>query len=204
MITLEDIRSNCRIEDVEVGKPHLLWAGGKAGKVPRIWAPDYTATKRAFRQAMKLEGGSDAGIVAALVDAMTPIMTAQSGRRAAYHLETGKPLPKGWRVFATCSEPTCIEHYAAGSTQTMGAQFTLLGWHTDSIPRKVAALKNGRKRSKLTPEIIREIRNSPEKGIELSRRFGIGQPTISKVRVHGSHSHESVANPWAGLGGRAA
>lgn len=204
MTQLDQIRSRCHIEDVEVGKPHRLWAGGKTGKTPRIWAPDHTSTQLAFEAAIERAQGDDAAIIAAIVAAMTPVMASQPGRRAVYHLTTGKPLPKGWRVFATCTEPACIEHYGAGPGKEFGAQISKLGWHKHSVARKVASLANGRARSKLDLAMIREIRTSPETGRALARRLNIGEALVSKVRRHGSPAHETVANPWAGLGGRAA
>lgn len=210
MNTLDDIKGFCRLEPADSGSEHWIWCAGLSGqpnrKIARIWGPDHTATKKAFDKAIGLafRHGDDAAIVDAIAQAMTPRMTSQPGRRAAYHLKTGKPLPTGWRVFATCNERTCIAHFGAGPMRIVGAQIAKLGRHQHSIAHKVANRAIGRARSKLDPDMIREIQQSNETGKALAARYRIGQTLVSKVRCHGSPSHQPVGGLFSGLMGRSA
>jgi len=191
MMTLDEIMDNCRIEDADSGSPHWIWRGGMTGKTPRIWAPDYTRTQQAIK------AGS-------IRRADGPLMASQPGRRAAYHLSTGKVLPSGWRVFATCEEYGCVIHFGAGPAQETGRQISKMGWHKDSIRHKLASRATGRKRSKLTMGMIHEIQQSNEPGVVLAKRMGIGQTLVSKVRIHGLPSHQPIGGFFSGLGARAA
>lgn len=154
---------------------HWIFRGAKAeGKWPRIWAPDYT------------NGG---------------IMRAQVGRRAVWHVMTGKPIAPGLRVWGTCEHLDCLapEHCKCGTTAEWGAFMSASGVHKTSIPRKVANLALSRKRSHLTIEQMREIQASSETGLALAKVYGVSDSTISKAKK-GAHLIARVGgNPFAGL-----
>jgi len=190
MKTLDEIMGNCRIEDAEAGSPHWIWCGGITGKTPRIWAPDYTATQQARKDGKirRTDG---------------PVMASQPGRRAVYHLSTGKALPSGWRVYATCQEYSCVIHFGAGPDDEVGRQISEMGRYKASIARKLASRATGRKRAKLSAEDVLEIQQSQETGEALTRRFGVGRTTISRVRHHGLPAHQPIGGLFSGLGARA-
>lgn len=166
---LSDIMERCRVED-----GHWLWVGALSnGKVPRIWAPDYT------------RGG----------------MTSQPGRRAVWHVKTGKPIPNGWRVFGTCERTDCISpiHLACKEMAQWGRELAASDKRKGSVMHQVASRATGRKRSKLTPEMIQRIKSDPEMGYVLAEELGVSKTTVSKVRRHGCPSFEPVGGLFSGL-----
>lgn len=182
MKTLEELHGACRIEPADTGSDHLIWAGGMSKKFPRVWAPDYTKTKK--------------------LAAAETVMASQPGRRAAWHLTTGRALPNGWRVFATCDEELCVAHFGAGPTEKVGKEISTRGKLKHSIRRKLANRAIGRARSKLDQDAIEEIRQSSETGLALSSRLGVAPSVISKIRVHGFPSYEAIGGFASGLGAR--
>jgi len=154
-MTLDDIKDRCHIDD----DGHWIWKGALSeGKWPRIYAPDHTK-----------EG--------------SPMVT-QTGRRAVWHVSTGKPIPNSWRVFGTCEVDCCLnpKHMKCGSTQEWGAQVSKAGIHSGSVRRSVAGRQAGRKCSVLTPETYQEIIGSNETGLALAARLGVSKQTVSKAR----------------------
>jgi len=107
-------------------------------------------------------------------------------------------------VYATCHEPLCVAHFAAGSAQKAAQHIALMNKYQHLIRRQVAARLNARARSKLTPDLIREIQQSGEQGRTLARRLGISETRVSKVRLHGSPAHEPLGGLFSGLMRRAA
>ena len=59
----------------------------------------------------------------------------------------------------------------------------------------------GRARSKLTADLIREIQISPETGVALAARLGMGTTLVSKARRGEARSFQS-AGIFSGLGSR--
>jgi hypothetical protein len=154
-VTLDDIKDRCHIDD----DGHWIWKGALSdGKWPRIWAPDHTK-----------EGSP---------------MATQTGRRAVWHVSTGKAIPTRWRVFGTCEVDRCLNpaHMKCGTTEAWGAQLQKSGIYAGSIRRQAAARQTGRKRSVLTPETYMEIMGSNETGRALAARLEVSEQTVSKVR----------------------
>lgn len=174
MRDLEEIRLACRIED-----GHWLWSGAvrKHDVTPRpaVWAPDYT------------RGG----------------MRNQPGARAVWHCATGRPIPKGWNAFCTCSESMCLNpaHIKCMSKADWGKYMAQTGAMRGQMPRILANRATGRARAKLTPEIIQEVQASDETGIVLASRYGVAPGTISRARRGEMYSMQTTS-PFAGLGAR--
>lgn len=161
-------------ERCRVEDGHWIWVGAFSRGVPRIWAPDFS------------KGGK---------------MSSQPGARAVWHVKTGKPIPAGWRVFATCEVDGCIapQCIACQHPAERGAQIAATGVLKGSIRHRVNSRKTGRARSKLTPELIERIKTDPEKGYVLAQKLGISKSTVSKVRKHGVPAFEPVGGMFNGL-----
>lgn len=169
---LEDIRQRCFIDE-DTGC--WTWRGAKDDKkYPRVWAPNHT------------KPGSP--------------METQTGRRAVWHLSTGKPIPHGHRVYGTCSNPLCLNpaHMRCDPGPEWGAHMSKSGVHK-TIRRTISARTIGRKRSILTDAIYAEIIASPESGLALSRRLGISRQTISRARRGKMSAFQSVGAPLSAL-----
>lgn len=170
-MTLEDLMGRCRISETGC----WLWAGAKSDGVPRIWAPDHT----------KHDGEKH----------------TQTGRRAMWHVKTGKAIPNGWRVFGTCGEETCInpDHAVCRPVAEQGAQVARSGKLRGNVRKIAASRATGRKRSSLTPELIAIIHTSPKTGLQLERDLGIDHRTISKVRTGKATAFQPVGGMFSGL-----
>ena len=156
MRTLDEIYGRCVPDEITGCK---LWRGCTDKYGPRIYAPD-----------MRFGGQ----------------LKTQYDRRAVWQLVNSRPLPRGWRVFGTCGNPACLEyeHMQASTTAERGRKVAESGRQKGLMTRIVANRKIARKQTVLTPELIAEIRSSPETGLQLAARLGIGRSTISKARRH--------------------
>lgn len=153
MKTLEEIRGRCVITE----DGHWLWRGGlRVDGRPGIWAPDHT------------RGG----------------MQTQAGPRAVWHCSTGMPIPKGWRVYGACEEQTCCNpaHVRCTSETDYGKWLVRTGLFKGKTRRILANRATARARSKLSPELIREIQSSAETGRALAVRLGLQETLISRAR----------------------
>lgn len=172
-MNIDDIKARCFITD----EGHWTWKGAKSeGKFPRIWAPDYT------------KGGHK---------------TAQSGRRAIWHLKTGKPIPEGWRVWSTCDRHDCLnpDHIDCGPTGEWGKHMARIGKHK-TLSHAVTSRKNALKRMVLSPAQIQMVAASDQTGRALSRELGVSEQTISRVRTGRIVAHLPVGGMFSGLGAR--
>jgi hypothetical protein len=156
---------------------HWIWVGAESRGVARIWAPDFT------------KAGT---------------MQSQPGRRAVWHVKTGKAIPKGWRVFGTCDVPGCIAPgcITCKDPAQRGREVSASGKLKGSILRRVNSRKAGRARSRLTPALIEWIKASPLNGLQVAALAGVGRATVSKVRRHGMPSFEPVGTFTTLLAGR--
>jgi len=172
MKDLEEIRGRCVITE----DGHWLWRGSlRPDGRPNIWAPDYT------------RGG----------------MTVQSGPRAVTHCSTEQPIPAGWRAYGTCAETACCNpaHIACTSEPAFGRWLAKTGIFKGKTKRILANRATARARSKLTPDLVREIQASPETGRALALRLGFGETLVSKAR-RGQSIVLRGAGMFAGLGAR--
>lgn len=137
---------------------HWLWDGAMSDGWPRVFAPDFT-----------LHGGKKA---------------SQNGRRAVWHVTKKKPIPKGWRVFGTCEERTCLnpKHMVCQPTAKWGEQLRETGKWLASVNRIVQSRAYWRRRGALTPELIELIHTSPKSAVRLAAETGLSRGAISKVR----------------------
>ena len=153
-MTIDDIKARCFIDDDGC----WIWRGGASAGVPRIFAPNHQ------------KPGSP--------------KEAQVGRRAVWHVVTGKPIPAGHRVFGTCQKQKCVNPACAkcGTGQDVG-DFTVKTGRFRNRPNRIAASRlTGRKRSVVNPEIIAEIQSSNETGLAIARRLNLGREVVSRAR----------------------
>lgn len=168
-----------KIEDIRarcrIEDGHWIWTGATSDGHARIWAPDYT-----------LHAGE---------------MRTQTGRRAVWHVKTGKPIAAGWRVFQTCTMPGCIAPHCveARPVSKQGEIVAASGKLKGRISRIKANRATGRTRSHLTPELIAEIQGSNEKGQQLAARLDLCRTIISKVRRGKALAFEPVGGLFSGL-----
>lgn len=171
-MNIEQIKDRCRIDEFT---GCWLWTGAKSSGWPRIWAPDYT-----------LHSGE---------------LRTQTGRRAVWHVKTGKPIPSGWRVFGTCQARNCVNpaHMICEPTAQQGQKVAASGKLKGNIRRITANRATGRKRSSLSPALIAEILESPETGLQLERRLGVSRTTVSRVRTRKALAFDAVGGLFSGL-----
>lgn len=170
-LLLAEVRGRCRID----GEAHWLWSGATSDGYPRIWAPDYTLHDGAMR--------------------------TQTGRRAVWHLKTGRAIPSGWRVFGNCGERLCLnpEHAASEAVAKRGAKVAKSGKLKGVIARIVANRATNQRRSKLTPEMVETIRTSTATGEALAAQLGVSRQLISKVRRGKPICFDAVGGIFTGL-----
>lgn len=156
MRTLEEIKGRCFI-DVD---GHWLWRGAKGQNgAPKIYAPDYT----------KKSGE----------------LVAQCGYRAVWHCENQKAIPDGYRVFRTCDELTCCNpaHAKCLPVKEYGRQQARKGTLKGQATRILANRATGRKRSKLTPELMSQILVSSKPLRAMAEEVGVSICTVWRVRT---------------------
>ena len=123
-------------------------------------------------------------------------------RRALWQERRGD-IPKGKILRASCGNTRCLneEHVILTTYRDLALSLgpQVMGGHVRSA--NVAKAKQGQSVAKLNWDLVQEIRTSTESGVALSRRMGIGQHLISRVRLH--QSWKDYSTPFAGLGARA-
>lgn len=129
-------------------------------------------------------------------------MRTMRPRRAAWFMRHKKPMPAGHRVYVTCGNEQCCnpDHVTNRSTASEGARVRRTGEMKGRVRKVLANRAIGRKRSKLTPEVIELIQTSPKPGYVLARELGMSPTTVSKGRR--GLSVAAPASPWAGMGAR--
>lgn len=183
MTPLQRIKGRCRIDSIT---GCWNWTGatsnsnGGTTRQPRMHSEDYTR------------------------DPSGKIKTTQTGNRAAWHAYTGKPIPQGHRVFKAdcCTNGMCVnpEHLQCGTTSDWGRSVAAKEIWRGSQTRINANRIIGRKLAALTPEQVREIHASQDKGIDLAERLGATPQLVSRARnQHMAYVRHAVGNPWGGL-----
>lgn len=156
MRTLEEIKGRCFI-DVD---GHWLWRGATfPNGAPKIWAPEYTKTA----------GG----------------MITQCGYRAVWNITNMKPVPEGMRVFRTCDEAACCnpDHVKCLPVKDYGRQQARKGTLKGQATRILANRAIGRKRAKVTPELMDQILASSKPIRVVAEEIGLSMCTVWRVRT---------------------
>ena len=171
-MNIEQIKDRCRIDECTAC---WLWTGAKSSGWPRIWAPDHT-----------LHGGE---------------LRTQTGRRAVWHIKTGKPIAAGWRVFGTCTARNCVNpaHMVCEPVAVQGQKVAASGKLKGNIVRITANRRTGRAKAGLDAETRKAVRESEESGLALAARLGCSPQTISRIRNGRDLSFQPVGGMFTGL-----
>lgn len=105
--------------------------------------------------------------------------------RVSYELAYG-PIPDGMVVMHSCDTPRCVNpaHLSVGTHQDNNDDMTRK--HRRAI-NVVSGEQNGR--SKLTEDVVRHIRSSPLRNVDLARELGFSVGCIRGVRVRRTWKH---------------
>lgn len=118
-------------------------------------------------------------------------------RRAAYEFRSGKPIPALHRVFDKCGNPRCVNAEHLVSLDRARAVSRVVK-AANQVKRGAAISRAMRAKSKLTIELVREIRASAESNSELAKKYGVHHSNISLIRLNKAW-RETYANPFAAL-----
>lgn len=141
-----------------------------------------------------------------LDDNGTPIMRLNGSRKlhsVRRHILqlNGKQLG-ALRATNTCNVQSCVNpEHAVGWTmaQLIKRAADTTGYARNPARNAKIAMKK-RLHSPLTPELIQEIRLSPESGRAIAIRLGHCQATVQAIRAH--ETWKDYSGPFAGLGAR--
>jgi len=178
MKTLDEVRDRCIIvpaDDSDDGAEHWLFQGASTQTgYMRICAPDFT------------------------LDSTGQTLTTQSARRAVRHLATGKPIPRGWRVWSRCQVRGCVHPacVGAGNQAAYGRARAKSGADKGKLGRILANRRTGARHCKVTPHMAQEFMRSAETSVALGLRYGISRTTVQRVR---RGQTRLAGNPFQGL-----
>ncbi|GHC72770.1 hypothetical protein GCM10007320_08870 [Pseudorhodoferax aquiterrae] len=154
MKTIEEVRQRC-----VVGDGHWLWRGatGPRGRA-KLYAPDYTVANGEMR--------------------------VQSGMRAVVHMQTGRAIAPGVRVWVTCSEPACLNpaHIRTGTSVEHGAWVRDTGSRKGKLSYVLANRAIWRRRSRLTAETLLAVQQAEGPYRDIAAAHGIGTSTVCRVK----------------------
>lgn len=101
-----------------------------------------------------------------------------------------------------CGNPLCVnpDHAARLTRRQLILRAAKTTGYANRPSRNEAIAMAKRKNSPFTPEMIKEILESPESGHAIARRLGHSQSTIQAIRAR--EVWKDYRNPFAGLGAR--
>lgn len=109
----------------------------------------------------------------------------------------------GMLVTNTCGDPLCVcpDHVLVVTKKEMATLITERTGHPYRIERraKIAATQRARL-SKLTPEVVAEIRASNETHAQIAERLCVSKRKVGAIRRH--EAWKDYSSPFAGLGAR--
>lgn len=123
-------------------------------------------------------------------------------RRIVVELD-GRPARPGQPVVCACDDKKCVktDHLVLWTRKKVSRKASKTGYRSTEL----RCLKSARSRQaaigKITMDIARDIRASTENGVVLSKRYGINETQISRIR-RGLAWKEYDITPFAGLGAR--
>ena len=120
-------------------------------------------------------------------------------RRLMLEVATGREVPPKLVATYTCGNRECVrlEHLAAISRKALqernDAQFDAAA----RLRKSGRITEKARKRSKLTEDVARQIRDAEGPQREIAQGFGVSQTTVGSVRR--GETWRDMSNPWRGL-----
>jgi hypothetical protein len=122
-----------------------------------------------------------------------------NGGRAALCIREGKEPDRelrleGYRL--KCRNENCCnpDHCRWMTRKQIGEVLASEGSLKGNVRYMVSNKINARKRAKLTPELVREIRASDENNCQIARRLGVAHNTVRNVRVGLTWRDEAAVN----------
>lgn len=99
---------------------------------------------------------------------------------------SGRQPQRGQMAFRLCYCDDCVNpmHVTVGTRAEAGVHRARGDRLKGDPSRSALNASNARARSKITPEIVREIRSSPETGVEIAKRLGLTSSNVSYIRCN--------------------
>lgn len=162
--TEEQLMARCRLDELT---GCWLWQGAMQGAQSRVYV------KLPGKRGKVMNGGRAALVIRARAEPTARV--------------------EGYRY--VCHDQQCVnpDHCKWMTRKQIGALIAKSGVHKGNPAYRLSNTRNARKRAKLTPEMVAEIRASHENNCELGRRLGVAHTTISAVRL-GKHWKDTSVN----------
>lgn len=139
----------------------------------------------------------------ALSHGTTPTMRITGTRRQAsvrrMVLELQGIDVEGRKAFPICGNDACVSPACVKpmTNSEMLSRVAERSGYPQNIARNSKIAAGKRKHSAITPELVDEIRSSPETGRGIARRLGLNQSTVQAIRAH--DSWRDYSNPFLQL-----
>lgn len=136
----------------------------------------------------------------ALSHGTTPTMRIDGDKHQVsvrrYVLELQGKKVDGLKATNTCNDPRCVcpAHAVAWPTSRMLKRVAVTSGYGLCPARNAKIAAGKRQHSPVTPELVTEIRNSPESGHAIARRLGLSQSTVQAIRAH--ETWKDYSNPF--------
>jgi hypothetical protein len=120
----------------------------------------------------------------------TPIMRINGSRKLVpvrrFILQLKGAKVEGKKSYITCGNPKCVNpaHIKPMTGSQMLKRVAKQTGYAQRISRNAKIAAGKRKHSPITPELVAEIRSSPESGHAIARRLGFCQATVQAIRAH--------------------
>lgn len=120
-------------------------------------------------------------------------------RRLAFTL-AGNVVKDGYVVVPRCKNVRCINPECSKQMDQAKFMDQQNNGRRKTMTTRKKLSDQGRKRAKLTPELVQEIRGSDKPGRQWALETGIGLKTIWNAK--NGHTWKEYGSPWSGLGAR--
>lgn len=109
---------------------------------------------------------------------------------------SGKQIPAGMRATNTCGDGRCVNpsHVVPRTLSAINADVAKRTGFARKAARRAKISAAKRKNSKVTPEMVAEIRSSEGTGREIAERLGLNPSTVNDIRAH--RSWVDYTNPF--------
>lgn len=109
---------------------------------------------------------------------------------------SGKKIPASMRATTTCGDERCVnpDHVVARTPSAINSAVAKRTGFARKAARRAKISAAKRKNSKVTPEMVAEIRASEGSGREIAERLGLHTSTVNDIRAH--RSWVDYTNPF--------
>lgn len=101
---------------------------------------------------------------------------------------SGKEIKTNLRATTTCGDERCVnpDHVVAKTPSSINARTAMSTGFARKASRRAKISASRRKSSKVTPEMVAEIRGSEGPGSAIAERLGLSKSTVNSIRAHRS------------------